>query len=310
MRHFRARCETLFYLCAAFATGCGAPVLSVDDGLVGDGDRTVRVNAYVEREGALGLRPGIARERVEVFLDGDAGTSGETDGTGCASIECTLPAGKRLRTVRATCVVDGKALECTGRLFRLRRDRTIIAVDIDDTISDTEFDDLLTERRDSESDPISGSRRGLEELAEDFQLIYLTARPRGLHGTTRRWLEEHKYPAGPIVVSARSADVIHQSNYRQRALSELRLQFPNLLIGIADRTGDARAQAANGMMSVLIREEPPLGELPANTLVFEKWRHARRFFESYRRELGDPRRLEERIRQNRISLWRDDRRRD
>lgn len=294
-------------MCFLFAAGCGGPVLSVDDGLVGDGDKTVRLNAYVEREGALGLRPGIAGARIEVFLDGDAGTWGETDRTGCASIECALPTGKRLRTVRATSAVDGKTLESTGRLFRLRRDRTIIAVDIDDTISDTEFEELLTKRRDSESDPISGSRRALEEMAEDFQIVYLTARPRGLYGTTRRWLEEHKYSAGAIVVSARSADVLHQSDYRQRALAELRARFPNLLIGIADRTGDARAQAANGMMSVLIREEPPVGELPANTLVFDKWRHARRFFESYRRELADPKRLAERIRQNKVSLWKDDR---
>jgi len=300
----------LLVACFGLAAGCGAPVLSVDDALIGEGDRTVRVNTYVEREGALGLRPGIGGVPVQVFLDGDAGTSGQSDATGCASVECALPADRRIRTVRASAVVGNERLEASGRLFRIRRDRTLIAIDIDDTISDTEFDELLTERRDSESDPMSGSRRALEGLAEDFQLIYLTARPRGLHGTTRRWLEEHKFPVGAIVVSARSADVFRQADYRQRALSELRSRFPNLLIGIADRTADARAQAANEMMSVLIREEPPMGEVPANTLVFEKWRHARRFFESYRRELADPKRLEERIRQNKISLWKDDRRKD
>lgn len=307
VRHFRAQRYKILAACCSLVAGCGRPVLSVDDALVGDGDRTVHVNVYVEREGAFGLRPGIEDVPVQVFLDGGAGTSGESDKTGQASVECVLPPGKRLRTIRASGVVRGERLEATGRLFRIRRDRTLIAIDIDDTISETEFDELLTEKRDTESDPISGSRRALKELAEDYQLIYLTARPRGLYGTTRRWLEEHKFPAGAIVVSARTGDVFKQADYRQRALLELRSRFPNLLIGIADRTADAGAQAANSMMSVLIREEPPTGELPANTLVFEKWRHARRFFESYRRELADPKRLEERIRQNKISLWKDDR---
>jgi len=289
------------------AGGCGRPILSVNDTMVADGDREVRLVAFVEREGLLGLRPAIENKHVAFTVDGRSPTTAITDACGRAVAECPVSPGGRVRRIEARTEVEARPLEADGRVFRWRRDRTIVSIDVDDTISKTEYESLLLDSKDSESDPLSGSRKALASIAEDFQLVYLTARPNGLHEKTRRWLEEHHFPPGPIVVSPRTIDVFSQEDFRRRTLADLRQCWPNLLIGIGDRTADARAHAANGMMSVLIRSDRPLESLPPNTLVFRKWRHARKFFESYRRELADPKRLTELIRRDQVSAWKDDR---
>lgn len=291
-------------LLAATLSACGPATVSLDDALIDSATGRATLVAYVERAGALGLGSGVANRSVEFQIDRKAIGSAITDAEGRAQIVVSLPHSTARRVAAIASPYDD-SVSASARCFHWSRERTIIAVDVDHTISDTEYESLLLKPRDEESDPISGSRKALRTLSRDFHILYLTARPRGLLDKTRAWLDEHEFPAGPVLTSAKTSDVIAQTGFRRRALADLRGQWPNLLIGIGDRGGDARAQAANGMLSILIRDDDdkPTGEMPSGTLIFEKWKHAVRFIERHHSTLADPEALTAALRNGTARAW-------
>jgi phosphatidate phosphatase PAH1 len=87
----------------------------------------------------------------------------------------------------------------------------IVACDIDSTISETSLNALFFDDIDSTSRPIEGSVEVLREIARDYQIMYLTARPRFTLEKTRSWLDAHGYPREPVITSLTVADALAQS---------------------------------------------------------------------------------------------------
>jgi hypothetical protein len=269
--------------------GCGRLQLTVDDAIIAGDARTLRCTAYVERERFLGLNFDPPPTSIE-FARGDRVLGrARTDPSGRTSIAAPNdPDGPARLTARATDA--GRPLSASAAIFTWSRDRTIVVIDLDNTIVRTDFDKLVLKERDEYSAPLRGSRRVTENLAADFQIAYVTARPRFLLEKTRLWLEDEEYPAGPVIPSPGIRESIRRTEYKTRVLGEMRQTWPNLLIGIGNSESDREAYAACGLLTLLVNQKE-LTDADPRTIRVADWKALARFFAVNRELLADPQRL-------------------
>ncbi|UCG32221.1 MAG: hypothetical protein JSU68_11200 [Phycisphaerales bacterium] len=294
---------------SALVPGCGPAILSADDALAREGNSKVRLMAYVEQEPVLGLRRDVEDVRVRFYVDGREVGDDETDRDGRADDKCRLPDGTA-RRFEARARVEGRDLRSRGNIYTWRRNRTIIAVDVDNTLAETEYKELILEDEDDESDPLKRSRKVLNRLAEEYQILYLTARPRFLLDKTREWLDEEDFPPGPVVTAKGIRQAARPEEFKRKSLEKLRDDWPNLLIGIGDKASDAEAYGANKMLAVIVGKdlEPGIGP---HAVVLRDWKRVDWFFEANRAVLSNPEELKDLIDDHgmlQVPLypWRDD----
>lgn len=270
--------------------GCGRAVLTVED-IAYVPDRPTIFVAQLERETGLGMRDGLENEVVTFSLDGVALGEARTDDEGRAQFvhRFELAAGSKVFTTAAA--VGHERLEVERPIHHWRADTIIVVVDVDNTVSRTDYGTLLTEEVDTESEPVAGAREVLWQLDEHYELLYLTARPRFLLDTTREWLARHEFPAAPIVTTASVSDVFDQAETKRELLRVRKELWPHLLIGIGDKEADIEAYSSLGMLGIVLgppAEAPP--ERP-NVIMLENWPAIGRFFAQHRETLRDPERL-------------------
>jgi hypothetical protein len=270
-------------------SGCGPLVLSVDDA-VATSAGPVRLAAYLGREHVFGLRSEIEHGTVTFFVNGRQVGENTVDDEGRAVVTAADLAGEP-RAFLARARAGGKVLEASGRIFYWPANRVGLAVDIDHTISQTDYRRLIVKERVAVSPPIPGARETLNELADKYNILYLTGRPRFLIEKTRGWLEHYSFPPGPVMAAPRFRDALLQLRFKQRTLHGLREQWPDLLIGIGNRTSDIEAYASNQMLPVIVYSG---GEEKhySDAVVLQDWQFVRRFFEANARVLTNPRDLE------------------
>lgn len=206
------------------------------------------------------------------------------DDDGRAILECILPDSQGM-AIEAVASVDGVEIRAEAKVYRWNPDRVIVVVDIDDTISDTDFDDAWLDEEDRDSKPIRHSRETLSDVARDFQILYLTARPCSLLDKTQRWLTTHGYPAAPVMVSHRKTDLLQQGTFKTRQLARLKRTWPNVLIGIGDRQRDARAYGSAKMLPLIVNRN---GDFGRKSLRMSNWNILHEFFRDNRSILIDP----------------------
>jgi len=181
-------------------------------------------------------------------------------------------------------------LQQTATLFGWDPNRTAIAVDVDETISLTNYlnviwGDGLVSR------PVKGSPEALRSLANDYQLVYYSARPRFMIRQTHQWLDKYGFPPGPIVFAGDFMAALRQSSAKAELLAALREKWPNLRIGIGDKHADVDACIANNMLPVIVNGARP--KFRKNAIVVAGWESIPKFFEINRRSLDDDRRIAE-----------------
>jgi hypothetical protein len=166
----------------------------------------------------------------------------------------------------------------------------MIAVDVDETLCVTDYNSLLWGIGKDDSRPLPEAQATLSRLAGSFDIIYVTARPRSLADATEQWLSKHSFPTGRIVTSPTLGDFILQSDFKRNVFRQLRLEYPNMLIGIGDKVKDAEAYRVNGMVPVIVN--PWRGHAyHANDIICRDWSAVRAFFDANRATLSDPQRL-------------------
>lgn len=257
-------------------SGCSRPILTARDAIAHP-DQRVRLVAYLEEGPDQGSRRDLPGHRVTFLVDDKEVGWAVTDEDGQASCKCRLPRSD-VTTFRARTEVDETSLTSTAPVYRFAPDRVIVVVDIDDTLSDTEARGLVLGDRDRESKPILGSQTTLLELAADYELAYLTARPRMLLDRTRRWLIEHQYPNAPLFVAPEVRDTMWPGHFKYKVLRELQGEWPNTLIGIGDRESDSEAYGANGMLTIIVGQEPD-DDFGRHALMPQDWRVVQTLFE-------------------------------
>lgn len=269
--------------------GCGAPVLSVDDTVTMNGGGMPLV-AYVGRSHMLGLRSELEHIPVTFFIEGEKIGTNQSDGEGRAAVMVPDMNGSP-NAFKARARVGGQSLEATGRIFQWQQGRGIIAVDIDHTISQTNYRRLVLKERVAVSPPVPGARETLAVLAKDYQILYLTARPRFLIEKTREWLAYYGFPPGPVVAAPGVRDAMRQLRFKQTILRQLRERWPDMRIGIGNRESDIDAYAHNRMLPLIIYTDGEQ-ELHSYAVGLINWQVAQQFFEANREILTNPARLD------------------
>ena len=284
----KARLVAVLLLVAV--SGCGAPVLSVDDAVAKQG-RPVTFSAYVGRRQMFGLRTSVQHAPVSFFLEGKQISQTQTNQHGRAVATIGLgalhPSRFQVRTV-----VGGQEVHAPGRIFWWDEERVVIAVDIDNTISATDYDRLILWKKPTGSPPIPGALETLTQLAEHYNIMYLTGRPHFLLEKTRAWLDEYKFPPAPIVMAPTLPKAARPTKFKRKTLAAWRDQWPNLLIGIGNREGDTEAYAPNHMLPLIVLSEAETKHYVSD-VVFTDWNAAREFFTANKQTLTDPKNLAE-----------------
>lgn len=168
--------------------------------------------------------------------------------------------------------------------------RVGIIVDIDETISITDYPSLVFGVGTDESKPYHHAHDVLTELSREFEITYLTSRPQWLTGETRKWLAKHGFPAGTVLTTARMIDVYWPGPFKKRAIAALRRASPDLLIGIGDRHTDVEAYVGNNMLALVVNPRRNTVYHP-RALVLQDWDQVRAFFENHAATLRAPRTL-------------------
>jgi hypothetical protein len=273
-------------LAAMLLVACATPLLAVDDVMIFEDGRT-RFVAFVEQERGWMLR-GVPNVDVHFIVDEQEVATARSDERGFVVVVAE---------------VGGKpeSFRSQGKLIQWRSDRVIVACDIDSTISETSLQALFFEDTDRESGPIAGSPEALHEIARDYEIMYLTARPRFTLEKTRRWLEDHGYPRAPVITSLTVGDALAQTGYKTRVIRSLRRHYENLLIGIGNTSIDSESYGANGILTLLVR---PGGDITfgRHAIEFHCWEQIRTFFRANRELLRDPERVQAAVRGEEMML--------
>lgn len=264
--------------------GCSAPFLSVNETVVMEGAKTP-LSAFVEREAGFDNWAGVPGVEVSFWVEEKEVARAVTDYEGHAYAECALPQSARRFEARAD--HRGRAMKSEGKILPWPKDRTIIVCDIDGTISWTDFEELVLHQSEKTSKPIEGSREVLHELSNRYSIIYLSARERFFFDLTNQWLAEQGFPEGPLLTSATLDEGIHAERFKRETILRLQRLFPNVLIGIGNKSSDVEAYGACGLVT-LIRHEADDRQFRAHAIVLEDWNAIRSLFDMNREVLENP----------------------
>lgn len=160
----------------------------------------------------------------------------------------------------------------TPALLAVRTDdKPIIVSDLDHTIIDIKTYQFFL--HDNEKiPPLPHLPEILQELAVDYDIIYLTARDDMYVNVTKNWLDMHHLPPAPLFVCDLSEDPVDQGEFKTQALKKLKENWPNLTIGIGDKIHDAEAYIANDMTAYIIGD---YDQLPEKTIQVAGWKEIR-----------------------------------
>jgi hypothetical protein len=270
-------------LAALLLAGCATRVLVVDDAMELEDGRT-RFIAFAERETGV-LYGGVEGVEVRFSVDGREVATATSNERGVAMTLAKIEPGKEVFAAEAS--LGGEIHRSEGNIVQWRSDRTLVACDIDATISDTSLTALFFEQADEKSQPIPGSVEVLHEIAQHYDLVYFTARPRFTLEKTRNWLDSHGYPTAPVLTSLTASDAIAEARYKRREIRKLREVFPNLLIGIGNSKIDSQGYGANGMLSLIVNR-PGHTLYDSHVIEFHDWSQLSKFLEVNRGVLQMP----------------------
>ena len=242
------------------------------DVLAQPGD-TVSLQAKAEKASKFRFRPDIDDELVEFYRDGKLIGSGKTDDDGKATVQYKVEAAGRF-TVEARFPEKSKyAAEPAPILVDVCDAKTeFIVCDIDHTIADISWAKFVV-RKNEDVPALPGSPEVLGRVAKRCKIIYITARDDTFTRKTRDWMALRKFPAGPVFFWDFLGKKLSHTKYKTRQIAAIKKRFPNLVAGMGDRVGDAKAYLANGLKAVIVGDERD-DDLPKDAIFVKSWKDA------------------------------------
>ena len=168
--------------------------------------------------------------------------------------------------------------------------RSMIAVDIDETISQTDYSAVLWGVGKDKSKPLPHAQAALQRLSKRFDILYVTARPRSIRSKTQQWLDRYDFPKGRLVTSAKLNEFVFQSNYKRSVLGRLRREYPNLVIGIGDKASDAKAYRGARMLPIVVHPWPT-HKYRTDDVVLQNWQAVLDYFGANMAFLSNPQQM-------------------
>lgn len=103
--------------------------------------------------------------------------------------------------------------------------------------------------------PLPGAAGALNRLAQDYRLLFLTARSSVVARGTLKWLDHWRFPRAPVIFSRRfflNAD--EQVAFKTGVLRGLEARGQPVRWGIGDKVSDVLAYRAVGANAILLAE--------------------------------------------------------
>jgi hypothetical protein len=274
---------SLAFLTAWLVSGCGRPALHCGN-TVTMRDHDTLLAALVER--GTGLFAGrLHGVEVSFHAEGKELGRARTDKSGYAVTVGRLPVGTR--SLEARCTLDGHTLTSQGKVLSWEPGRTIVICDIDGTISDTDYDDLFFKHWDTESKPLPGAPQTLQRLSKGYNLLFLTGRPVAWYAKTHKWLDDHGFPAAPVVLAPTLRSAVHVKRYKAEAIARVKRLYPDALIGIGNAQTDSEVYTAEGVLAIMI-DDGKERRFRSEAIALRTWRRVREFFDANHDILSDP----------------------
>jgi hypothetical protein len=224
------------------------PALRASDALVEAGQETT-----LEAGIGTGIKQeGLQDKRIQFSLGEALLGEVRTDAAGKAALKWKVPEKPADHRIRARLHPDDPMPEPVGEveIFVAARakDTRIVITDLDRTVVASGFFSVLA----GMAKPMPGAAVVLGRLAKDHTVVYLTHRPDFLAPSSKRWLTENGFPAGPVLTSTMGTLISGSGPYKTGRLAAMKKTFPNVLVGIGDKMSDAKVYADNGVRPILI----------------------------------------------------------
>ena len=95
---------------------------------------------------------------------------------------------------------------------------------------------------------------GSVELDESgrYNILFLTGRPVFWRGKTLKWLEDHEFPAAPVITAPDLHDADHVAQFKARIITQIQRLYPEARIGIGNAVTDSEAYTSRGMLAIMM----------------------------------------------------------
>ncbi|MFC1854977.1 hypothetical protein ACFL2A_00355, partial [Thermodesulfobacteriota bacterium] len=174
------------------------------------------------------------------------------------------------------------AKEESSIIYLVDLKKPTIIVDIDDTISHTDRDDVVFGEVDEDSKPFEYSAKALHNLTEYFNIIIVTGREDAFLQKTRAWLTIHGFPRLPVFYADfGQTALIDQGEYKETAVKNVTNDINNVIAGVGDRTHDAKAYIKSGLKAIIIKEK---GDVFEGAIRKAHWKDVEKELMSYLEE--------------------------
>lgn len=250
--------------CANF--GCARRLLIAEDVVFPQG-RPAELAAAVDQQSLVIFTKGIPDTPVEFVLDNEPVAKAVTDKEGRAAVQ-PVPVQSQ-PTYKARANLGGKVVESTGRIYAWDPEKPAVAIDIDETLSLSEYINIIWGDG-LVSKPLPGSPQAVQQLAKEYQIIYWSIRPRFMYHRTRRWLEKHGFPDGPMLFTDSFHAAFHQVERKEKMLAELREKWPNVRVAVGDKLADVVACNKTGIVPFIVN--PLLPKFKHHAIVVPDWK--------------------------------------
>ncbi|GIW70863.1 MAG: hypothetical protein KatS3mg102_0405 [Planctomycetota bacterium] len=146
----------------------------------------------------------------------------------------------------------------------------VVVTDIDHTIYDGGQWGLLgvVLGATGSAPPVQGAVAGLQALAADAAVVYLTARDDYFTGATRRWLAHWRFPPGALFVSDGLGLGRDPTAYKAGVIAALKARF-DVAVAFGDRETDLAAYQRNQVPAFIFARDP--SRFPGAEGVYEHW---------------------------------------
>jgi len=250
---------------AIAGSGCARKLLISED-VVFPKNQPAELAAAVDRQTAVIFTKGVGATPVEFFVDDQKVAQAETDKEGRAVGQGVVVEGRQNFKSRAH--LYGKWVESEGRLYSWDPAKPAIAVDIDETLSLSQYINIIWGDG-LVSKPLPGSPEGVRQLAKEYQIIYWSIRPRFMYERTRKWLEKYGFPDGPMLFTDSFHAAFHQTERKRVMLKELREKWPNVRIAVGDKLADVVSCHDTGILPVIVN--PLVPKFKQHAIVVRDW---------------------------------------
>jgi hypothetical protein len=262
---------------AALAGGCQSYLLTVEDRVCRVGEKA-RMVGKIEYHGVFIFNKGLDDRKLFFYIDDKLVGTDESNGEGYAGVKyrCDSPGNHRLFVAYDNDAT--RRAEASAELFVWPDDdRPIIVVDIDDTLAKSSPLRLVFKSRDR-SPPMEDAADVLGELSRHFHIVYLTARPRELFVKTRQWLNQHGFPAGPVLTWDEDKDPWSRTDYKKARIDQLQDEFKHVTIAVGNSSKDHEAYLKRKLFSIIIKPEKVPGPIQHGVRL-SGWAEIRELFE-------------------------------